>query len=135
MSKEFTKSGIKKMSSEFSDVETRDLFEELGTILSEETTVDDIIKELEEQIENSFNYLCQNEIKVLARCMGYEVYFRTKKPAIYCESLLKVENIHNKFQQIQKYNLKEKANKMLLDGRSEEDIEKIVEEISKDLKK
>jgi len=135
MSKNFTNNKTEEIPCLFSDDKSQDLYKKIVATLSKEIAVGNIIKELKEQIANNFtDYLLSDEIKVLASYIAYEVYFRTKKPSIYCNGFSKIENQYNEFQQIKKYALKEKVNKMLLDCDSEEDIEKIVEEISKDLK-
>jgi len=136
MQKKFTKDHIINPYYSFKDEKLEAIRKEIVSYLSTEITIGDIIVELKSEIKNNISrYLNNEEINSLAKFMGSEVYFRTKKQLIYCKSFKKIEKEYDNLEHLRAIFIRNDIDKILTDNSSDEGIEKAKEKIVKHLKK
>jgi len=136
MSKSFTTDHLTNplYSCENDDLET--IRKVIVSYLSTELTINDIVGRLKLQIKNSVSeYLNDNEINSMAIFMASEVYFRTKKPSIYCKNYKKIEEEYDNLEHSIAIFIRNDIDKILTDNSSDEGIEKAKERIDEYIKK
>jgi len=136
MRKEFTKDHLTDPSYFFKNNETEAIRKEIVSYLSKQVTIGNVIKKIKLQIKNHISkYVLEEEMNSLSNFMGIEVYFRTRKPTIYCEVYKKIEEEYNYLQYLITILIKNDIDKILTNDSSVGGIEKAKERIDEYIKK
>ncbi len=112
LSKKYRKDSLKNFN--FSNNVEKEIYYKAVSKIDTQIVISDISKKLEFEIEKElYDFLFEEEIKILAKLIGFEVYLRAKKPNIYCQSYIKIKKEYNILKHMMEDDYIEKALKIL----------------------
>jgi len=118
------------------DTEKKECYKAVSNI-DTQITIDSIVNKLELEIKSKFyEFLFDDEIKILSNLMGLEIYLRANKPLKYSKIFFEIEEHYNLIEQTIIHTiLKPMSNDILANDNSKNGIEKAIEAIENFIKK